>query len=436
MAADIHGFESRLRNQFDNLEDDYQDDKISDGDYHAIREFSIARDQEEGIQTSSVAADLSTARTLATRCYDYYDIGFTDMTGWPDVREFMHDQMHDDDLGRGGGGISKGTSARYRGVLRKLLLHQEYEWAEEIDTNNHADYSVDREKHYLSPSDRQTVLEHARNERDRALIALMRETGQRIGALGTLRVKDIETQPKERYGVIHLNTDALGLKGAKGPRHITTSRPYVERWMSHLRGHDMDDSDAPFFTSMPQSGTERGENIKYTNLRERVLFAAEDAGVDDPSKFRPHNWRHSAITDMIARGYSEAQIKYIAGWSKDSSLFEVYDENTEEQMMKSVLKEEGLYEEDEDDERQGLGVTECPNPRCRESLAGTEEFCPSCGDALTQNAVNEIEDSENTLWEGKSEAESESSESKGIDALREVLNNNPEVVSKLLNEAE
>ena len=434
MASDIHDFESRLRNQFENLESDHDDGAITDADHDAIRQFSIARNQEEGVTSSTVASDLSTLRTQAARCQTYYDHGLTDMDGWPDVREFVHDQMHDSELGRGGGGVSKGSSAKYRAAIRKLLLHVGFDWADEIDTKNYEDYGVDRDARYIPPDVRQKVLDHARNERDAALIAMLRETGQRIGALGTLRIGDVDPQPSERYGVIRLNPDAAGLKGAKGPRHLATSRPYVAAWYDRLRGHGFDDDD-PFFTALPgQSRVDPGEPLRYGHLRRRIRLAADDAGVDDLSLVAPHNWRHSAITDMISRGHSEAQVKYIAGWSKDSSLFEVYDENTEEDMMRSVLRDEDLLDED-GEERDGPGVVECPNPRCRETLAGAEEFCPSCGDALTPHAADAADDARDDATADLADPDTTDEQRETVKHLLDAIESNPELAEAVAEAA-
>ncbi|MFB6362225.1 MAG: tyrosine-type recombinase/integrase, partial [Halobacteriales archaeon] len=232
--------------------------------------------------------------------------------------------------------------------------------------------------------------------RDAALLGTLLATGQRISAVLSIRVGDVDLGGKS--GVVHLNDEALGLKGASGPRPLLWATGFVSRWLGvHPRA---DEDDAPLFCTL-KSGVggneqtavrryEEGDVLSRHQAHSRLKDLAEAAGVD-PVKVKPHNLRHAAITRMVREGLDEQKIKWLVGWARDSSQFKRYQHLTDDQMLEDVLDEYGLAEEDVD----SVGKRErtvCD--RCDTPLRPGASWCDNCGLALTHAAFEAEQNAE------------------------------------------
>lgn len=288
-------------------------------------------------------------------------------------------------------GLGDGTLRAYRQAA-KLFFRDElgHEWGDDIIIGA-PDASPITEDQILTNDDVDALLEAATTPRDAAMVAFLTVTGQRISAMLSLRVGDITVDGQT--ATARLNSDAVGLKGASGPRPLLWARSHIVSWRSiHPRARD---PDAPFFCAV-QSGSrpardgstiswEAGDALSPSQVRARFKTLASRAGVDT-AKVKPHNFRHTAITRMRDEGVSDDRIKFMVGVAQDSDILERYDKQSDDRMMDRIRDAYGM------DTQAGSEVGQpsmeaCPH--CGVPLRSSARFCDSCGTELTQKAAEE-----------------------------------------------
>lgn len=286
------------------------------------------------------------------------------------------------------GGLAAGTLRTMRSSARLFFRDAlGREWAEDIEVGAAGKSPVTPE-HLVDSDDISALFDAATSPRDAALLGTLLATGQRISAALSIRVGDVDLDG--RSGVVRLNDEALGLKGASGPRPLLWATGHVSRWLAvHPR---RDEDDAPLFCTLKAGAGgnnqtavrryERGEPLSRHQAHSRLKDLAEAADVD-PVRVKPHNLRHAAITRMVREGLAEQKIKWLVGWADDSSQFERYQHLTDDEMLESVLEDYDLTAEDVDRIGQHERTT-CE--RCGTALRPGATYCDSCGLAMTDTA--------------------------------------------------
>ncbi len=161
-------------------------------------------------------------------------------------------------------------------------------------------------RNLLSPTDVSRLIDACCNDRDRAFIALLWETGARIGELIDLRVGDIEADDSGTHVVVIGKTGARRLP-------LVESRPYLEQW---VQTHPSPTSNSPLWCKLEQGTPD--EQLGYNYIRLRLLERVrERAGIDKP--VNPHHFRHSRATHL-ANWLTEAQLCEWFGWVQGSSV--------------------------------------------------------------------------------------------------------------------
>jgi integrase len=146
------------------------------------------------------------------------------------------------------------------------------------------------------------------NDRDRAFIALLWETGARIGELIDLRVGDIEESPVSKHVVV---------SGKTGSRRLllVESGPYIDRW---LAVHPLPWANTPLWCKIDLDQGRPDEQIGYQYIRLKILDKARTrAGIEKP--VNPHHFRHSRAT-YLANHLTEAQLCEWFGWARGSRV--------------------------------------------------------------------------------------------------------------------
>lgn len=160
----------------------------------------------------------------------------------------------------------------------------------------------------LTPGDVQRMIAECRNDRDRAFIAVLWETGARIGELIDLQVGDIEEAVIGKYAVV---------SGKTGSRRLLLleSGPFLDAW---LAVHPNPELDAPLWAKIDFNQGSPDEQIGYQYIRLRILDRArERAGIEKP--VNPHHFRHSRAT-YLANYLTEAQMCEWFGWARGSRV--------------------------------------------------------------------------------------------------------------------
>lgn len=204
--------------------------------------------------------------------------------------------------------LAPSTLRNYRKSLRKFFLYQGEDWAEEIKIGASPERKVDPND-LLTREDIDSILEAAKLPRDKAAIALLADTGIRIGALASLRIRDFDTSGP--FATISINEEA-NVKGPSGAVPVTWSRGYVANWLDiHPR---RDERDAPIIHKLGHyyDGTDDGA-LSYQYLSRRIREIGCKQGIDE-DRLNTHNFRKSAISRWIREELTDQEIKHRAFW--------------------------------------------------------------------------------------------------------------------------
>lgn len=424
---DPAGLRDRLENQFDLLDDA----DIDDRDRDALRSWAttmLANDKA----LNTVTNRLNPARKVAERA----DAPLVDldldavMALLVALGDGSHDAVPDD-------GLADGTMRQYRQALRLFFRDQlGREWAEQIEIGAGDRPAVDEGK-ILTTEDVDALLDAASRPRDLALLSFLLVTGQRITAALSIKVGDVDLS--DQVGTVELNDDAIGLKGASGPRPLLWSRPYVSSW---LEVHpDRGDDDAPLFCCVQAGRRPKadgswvewapGDPLSRDQIKNRFRDLAEAAGLD-PKKLKPHNLRHTAITRMRDQGVPDDRIKFMVGVSEDSTILERYDQADEDKMLSRLRSDHGVA--DPADASPSVGapsMTECN--QCAAPLRGSARFCPGCGQPLDAEAAAKRESSGNEVADDMVELRERVKREIARDALAR-LDESPEFAEDVVEE--
>ncbi|HDI01431.1 MAG TPA: site-specific integrase [Candidatus Bathyarchaeota archaeon] len=182
----------------------------------------------------------------------------------------------------------------------------------------------------LRPEELSALIRACGHPRDRAIIAVLAETGLRIGELLSLRVRDVEELQDGSY--------RLRVRGKTGLRTVVAIRsaPFLAEWLKvhPLRG----EPDAPLWTTI--KGKPRP--LRPKAFREHLKNLARRAGLKRP--VHPHMLRHTRFT-QLARVLTEQELKVVAGWSRASRMAAVYvhlSGRDAEAALRKALNAEGI----------------------------------------------------------------------------------------------
>lgn len=267
----------------------------------------------------------------------------------------------------------------------KVILKRFYKWLNDGEYPKCVDWisttlkkSNDKlPKNVLVEDDIQDLIEAAENPRDKALIAMLWETGARIGELIDLEIGDLEDFRHGKKVVIN---------GKTGPRRVPliSSVPHIQAWInSHPDGND---PEAPLWVNV---GTRnQGDKIQYRALRKTLDEIMKRTDVDKPSN--PHHFRHSRATYMASR-FTEAQMCEYFGWVQGSDVPAKYVHMSGRDIDGDYVRMHGI-EDEEEKEKSKLAPESCP--RCGGKVDPNASFCQNCGQALTTDAAESAEQRE------------------------------------------
>jgi site-specific recombinase XerD len=135
----------------------------------------------------------------------------------------------------------------------------------------------------LSEEDIKNLINATANLRDRAFVAILYESGCRIGEMLFLRLKHIKF---DQYGAQLLVDGKTGYRRIR----IIASAPYLTEWIN--KHPKKDDPEASLWI------THSYKTISYRSLRDMLEKLAKKAGVRKKMNF--HNFRHSRATYLAS----------------------------------------------------------------------------------------------------------------------------------------
>lgn len=219
----------------------------------------------------------------------------------------------------------------------------------------------------LSEEEITRLIDACRNQRDKTLIALLWDTGMRVGELLALQIKDVSLQ---KEGISHIMIPQVKSDMRRCP--ITYSVPYLANYLNSMR-KDAKPED-PLFVVL-HNGIASNSAIDYPHIRK--LLGDLKIRAKLAKRLYPHLFRHSRAT-YYANRLTEQQAKIYFGWARDSSMMAKYVHLSGRDIDDAVMKVNGL----------GSKEAEIPKPqikrclKCHDINELTAHNCKNCGSPL------------------------------------------------------
>jgi len=378
-----------------------ESDEILPRNKELLEEYYNSRTLE-GLSVATLERDLSKLQIVAEEVDKPFDE--MDKSDVKSVVTWVHREYD-----------NSSTQDTYKKAIRNLFKNlnggehpEKSEWIQ-FNTGNGGKDKLPQD--LLTKDDVKAQIDACHNARDAALVALLYETGARIGELIDVTVGDVEDR---KHGM------KITIDGKTGSRRLplVESVPHLNRWLSE---HPNPEKDAPLWCKIQQGGPD--DQLGYRYIREKILKKTmEDADIDKPSN--PHHYRHSRAS-YLANEMTEAQLCEWFGWVQGSDVPAKYVHLSGRDIDNAYDAMHDLVDEDEEDEESS--VVECP--RCEELNESDAAFCMRCGFALDVDAAEEIEKVEEETTQ-RAEADDLELAQKLVKAMRD----EPEALEEVLEE--
>ena len=223
----------------------------------------------------------------------------------------------------------------------------------------------------LTEDEIKKMVQNCESTRDRALLMMLYDGGFRIGELGKMTWGQIAF---DSYGVV-VNVDEKTGK----PRYVRliAATPYLAKWKD----------DYPFepagnnlvFISRQKNA------IEYNTTYRQIRRIAERAGIQ--KNVHPHIFRHTRITNMMEKNIPESVIKTMMWGSLTTEMFACYAHLSNQSIDNVLLEHAGIKRAETKEKDDALAPRQCH--KCFVINGPTQNFCGSCGIALTEQAEHE-----------------------------------------------
>lgn len=378
---DIHDYAGRLRREREML----QESELSDEDKGLIRGYGQALFLA-GVSPPRIEKETATLRLFAERMRVPLKSASVE-----DLKRAIGDIRADPKY-------SVWTKADYGAIVKKF-----YHWLEHGDkwraqeTKRQFPMRVawivgtvkKREQPRLQRADMLTedearkLIDAADSPRDKALLAVLWDTGARIGEIGNLRVGNVTFSTEGTY------IDMTGKTGQRTPFVVECTR-FLLSWLSiHPQ---RDDPQSPLWVSSNNGKWILGSPMTYNALVKVVERSFVRA--NNKKGFNPHLFRHSRATWCATNGWTHLEMCKFFGWAPDSNMPAYYTSLVNEDVHARMRKCYGL-DNKQDDAVQRRTPVRCH--RCDSTNGPEQRFCYRCGMALTQKAHFEAEASRETI---------------------------------------
>jgi site-specific recombinase XerD len=282
------------------------------------------------------------------------------------------------------------TKQGYRVTIKKffqwLIFHnkKDYEWkyseypdkVKFIKTGmkkNNED--KDKKKgNLLTPEDIKELVNVCKNERDKALVWVMFDSGCRIGELLGMN-----------YGDVSFDEDGycwISVTGKTGFRNVllVPSSIHLKRWLDQ---HPTKKNSDSLWCCL--ASNYHHSRLSYRHVRLLLLELKEKAKLDKP--VNPHNFRHSEAT-ITAQHLTEAQSSMKHGWVQGSSMPRTYFHLSGKDTKDAILRMYGKTIKQ--DKGSILEIIKCI--RCNHENPPEKDFCEQCNLPLTQKAMLKVKE--------------------------------------------
>jgi integrase/recombinase XerD len=168
----------------------------------------------------------------------------------------------------------------------------------------------------LTEQELQCILSTCTSLRDKALIASLYETAVRPHELLGLRICDISFEDYEKSATVYIRK---GKAGARAIPIVGDAGAYLADWRAH---HPKEKSfEHPLWVDM--TSNTRYEALHYQGLKRLIERIVYD-GAKLKKRVTPYTFRHTRLTDLARRGFTESQLCEFAGWKQGSEMPRMY----------------------------------------------------------------------------------------------------------------
>jgi integrase len=348
--------------QIENLRDKISKLAIPSGNREAILGFADTC-FSEGLSARRVLKYLSTLRTISLRL----PIEFSRATR-ADIEQLVNGIERSD--------YAEWTKHDFRVTLKKFFrwLRRTEDYPPEVRwlRSGMKNGRIKLPEEILTQEQVQAIIVAARRARDKALIAVLYESGCRIGEVLSLRMRQIQQHP---HGV------QITVNGKTGTRRLLliASAPYLTAWLNeHPRRSD---PDSPLWPTADY----RTAGLSHGCASQIIKAAARRAGVR--TAVNPHNFRHSRATHL-ANHLTEAQMKEYLGWVQGSDMASIYVHLSGRDIDNALLKLNNIAIPEDEKSKNGFSLRTCQ--RCSLANPPGNKFCSRCGAPLDEQTAREI----------------------------------------------
>jgi site-specific recombinase XerD/RNA polymerase subunit RPABC4/transcription elongation factor Spt4 len=233
--------------------------------------------------------------------------------------------------------------------------------------------SIKKSKRHREPTkkiitfeERKAMLTACKNQRDRALLQFLDNTGCRAEELLLTTIADIEPDEHGRYMTVTLG------RGKTGRRRIliTDGISDIQLWINM---HPLkNDPNATLFISL--SYRNKSQPLRPSGLNEIISRLAENAGIT--RNIYPHLFRHTRATICgKIKKWNEARMRIFFGWTKNSNMPSVYTHMNDDDVNELALLEAGIKKGNDVKETE-LKDKACP--RCHKMNPFDAKYCNFC----------------------------------------------------------
>jgi site-specific recombinase XerD len=218
----------------------------------------------------------------------------------------------------------------------------------------------------LNEDDVKFLIENCETVRDKALIALLWDSGCRIGEILNLKLKHISF---DKYGA------QIIVDGKTGSRRVRLipSVPYL----ANLKENHPLKNNPEAFVFIGLGTRNNKTRLSYMAI-DSLLRRLKDK-IKINKRINPHAFRHGRATYFASR-VKEAVMKESFGWTQKSNMVATYVHLAGRDVDKEIRKAQGIVDEEERTEESKLKPIICP--RCKKQNEATAKYCNVCSMVL------------------------------------------------------
>ena len=236
----------------------------------------------------------------------------------------------------------------------------------------------------LTREDVQKMIGVCERQRDRALLALLWDSGARITEVLNIDVGDLAF---DKYGA----TVIVDGKTGRRKLRLVSSVPDLHAWLE--QHPDGTNPRAPLFVTSRSFTETKPRRLAGRTVNTLMLRLGPQAGVYRPCN--PHAIRHARLTDLTKQGLSEMELRIVAGWSTSSAMPDTYVHLSGGDVEQKILRNAGLLDDEEDTGPGAMDPIKCP--RCKKMNPPGARFCFACTAALTETIARQVDAAEDAI---------------------------------------